>query len=477
MSDPAKPEPAPDPLEASLTRARRAAQAGRTHEAIGICTDLLVATPDYAPALALLGTLQAKTGDIATGIDNLQRAVAINDRMPGWHSNLSALCRSLCRTDLAEQAARAAVRLQPNAPHFVILALALLDKDDRKQAIGCLMRAIGLDPKEAQAHLALGQMLLAQGEMQAGWNEYEWRNDTEAGKRAPLPKMTSAPWNGMKLDGRLVLVGDQGFGDTIQFARYVPLAAERCEEVILGCAADLKPLLSKLPGLTACHNRWNDIPPHAAYQRLSSLPYLFRTEVDTIPSPGAYLFADPARIAAWRARLGDAGGALRVGLAWSGRPAHPNDRRRSLRLEALLPLAGVANVQFVAVQKPVPASDRDTMAAFAGMEDLSAELQDFGETAALLCNLDLLICIDTGVGHLSAALGRPTWILLPRPNDWRWMLNRSDSPWYQSVLLFRQSVPGAWAPVIAEAAEALRARVADWSGSDSMARHRFAEAV
>jgi hypothetical protein len=458
VPDPASP-PAPDPTEAALSRARQASHDGRFHEAIGICNDLLRNTPHCPPALALLGTLQAKVGDIVAGVASLERAVSLNNRVAGWHGNLSALYRALCRPEQAVQAGRAAVKLQPaSSQHLITLALALLDTEDRKQVFGCLLRAVGINPKDPAAHLALGQMLLAQGEMQAGWNEYEWRNETEAGKRAPLPKLTSALWNGMKLDGRLLLIGDQGFGDTIQFARYIPLAAERCREVILGCAADLVPLLSKLPGLAACENRWDAVPPHAAHQRLSSLPFLFRTELETIPSPEPYLFADPARVEAWREKVGIAAGddAIRVGLAWSGRPAHPNDRRRSLRLETLRPLAGIPNLRFVSVQKPVSDADRAVMPGFPGMEDLSDALTDFGETAALLANLDLLITIDTGVAHLAGALGRTAWVLLPRPSDWRWLLNRSDSPWYPSLRLFRQAAPGAWDAPMAQVEAALR---------------------
>jgi hypothetical protein len=259
--------------------------------------------------------------------------------------------------------------------------------------------------------------------------------------------MTSAPWNGMKIpNGRLLLVGDQGYGDTIQFARYIPMVVDRCQELIIGCSAEMGPLLANIPGVKQYCHRWNDVPGHAAHCRLSSLPYLFHTRMDTIPAQIPYLKADPARIAHWRARL-DAtlpSGVMRIGVAWTGRPTHPNDRRRSMPLSRLAPLAAVGPVAFVSLQKPMPARDLASMQLFPGMTDLSAELTDFGETAALMEALDLVVTVDTAMGHLAGALGKKVWILIPKAADWRWLLDRDDSPWYPSARLFRQQKPGAW---------------------------------
>ena len=255
--------------------------------------------------------------------------------------------------------------------------------------------------------------------------------------------MTSPAWNGMQIPrGRILLVGDQGYGDTIQFARYIPLVAERCQEVVLGCSAELADLLRNVPGVAACYARWDAIPPHAAHCRLSSLPLMFQTTMDNIPGTSPYLAADPARVTAWAERLGAPCGP-RIGLAWTGRPTHPNDMRRSLALERLLPLTDAASCQFVALQKPVPARDEAVMARFPGLTDLSAALTDFAETAALIANLDLVVTIDSAVGHLAGALGKPAWVMLAKAADWRWMLTRTDTPWYPTLRLFRQQTPGA----------------------------------
>ena len=431
----------------ALGRAQAALQAKRLHEANGICADVLASTPDQPAALALQGIVAAMGGDPERGARLLRQAIKIRPGNATWYAHLSSLCRATNRMEEALAAGQESVRLDPNnVDHLVNLSLVFVDVDQRDRAVACLLRALGLKHDHADGHLALAQTLLATGDFDAGWLEYEWRNQTEAGKTT-MPAMTSAQWNGMAIpNGRLLLVGDQGYGDTIQFARYIPMVAERCQELIVGCSAEMGPLLANLPGVSQYCHRWNDVPGHAAHCRLSSLPYLFRTTLETIPQGVPYLKADPARIAFWRERLAATlpAGVKRIGLAWTGRPTHPNDRRRSLPLAALAPFVEAGPAAFVSLQKPMPARDREALGRFPGMTDLSEALTDFGETAALIENLDLVVTVDTSMGHLAGALGKPAWILIPKAADWRWMLDREDSPWYPSVRLFRQQVPGAW---------------------------------
>jgi tetratricopeptide (TPR) repeat protein len=203
----------------ALARAQAAAQAGRFGEAVGICDDVLAAAPDHTPAIALLGMIAAHTNDPERGISLLERAVTAQPGVASWYANLGTLYRMVYRMQDALRAGQEAIRLDPqNADHLVSLSLAFTDVDNREHAIACLLRAIGLKPDHADGHLALGQNLLAMGDFEPGWREYEWRNQTEAGK-GTLPTMTSAAWNGMTIpNGRLLMVGDQGYGDTIQFA-------------------------------------------------------------------------------------------------------------------------------------------------------------------------------------------------------------------------------------------------------------------
>jgi hypothetical protein len=458
MSATTAPTVAAEAAEQALARAHAAAQAKRFGEAAGICNDMLSASQDNAAALALLGMISAQTGDLQRGIALLERALNLHAGVARWCANLSALYRMAYRMQDALRLGQQAIQLDPqNADHLVNLSLVFTDLDDREHANACLLRALGLRPDHAEGHLALGQNLLAMGEFTSGWIEYEWRNQTEAGK-GTLPAMTSAAWNGMRMpSGRLLMVGDQGYGDTIQFARYIPLIADRCQELILGCSAEMGPLLEKIPGVKQFCHRWTDVPAHAAHCRLSSLPRLVQTTLDTIPADIPYLSADPGRIAAWRQRL-DAmlpQRAPRIGLAWTGRPTHPNDRRRSIPLARLTPLAAAGLAGFVSLQKPFAATDQPAVAQFPGLADISADLTDFGETAAVIAILDLVISVDTAVAHLAGAMGRPVWIMLPKASDWRWLLERDDSPWYPTARLFRQPTPGAWDPVIASVSTAL----------------------
>jgi Flp pilus assembly protein TadD len=447
-------------LTETLQRAEEAAKAKRYGEAAGICNDLLEGTPNFPPALALLGAIAGHRGDIPGAIEMLERAVKGDASAASWHSNLSGLYRLQYRLDDALASALTAVKLRGDAARYhVNLGKALIDCNRREEAIGSFMTALAREKNNAEAHLAIGQILLARGEFRPGWVEYEWRNQLDQAK-GMLPPMATPPWNGMVLpNGRLLLVADQGYGDTIQFCRYIPLVAGRAREVVLGCSPDLLPLLRSIPGVASHYTKWNEIPPHVSYCLLSSLPGIVGTEIDTIPGPHPYLAADSVAVGEWAKKLGQRlpAGKLRVGLVWAGRPTHPNDSRRSIPLAMLAPLAGLDNVALVSLQKVLPARDQAARAAFTNMIDVADELTDFGQTAAVVANLDLVVTVDSAAGHLAGALGRPVWVMMPTPSDWRWMIDRTDSPWYPTMRMFRQPKPGDWATVLAQVTQALAA--------------------
>ena len=463
----AKPAPPPDPqaerkkaVQELLVRAEQAMVAKRYNEAIGICQDVLEANPDHPPALALLGAILGHRGDLVRGTSFLERAIAKEPNVPAWHSNLSGLYRVQYRVKEAVAAAREAVRLKPDAARFLVnLGKALVDSGEREEALSAFLSAIGRESGNAEAHLAIGQVLLARGEMNPGWVEYEWRNQLEMAK-GMLPKMVSAQWNGMVLPkDRILLIGDQGYGDTLQFCRFIPLAAARCAEVVVGCSPDLAPLLEKIQGVAKAYSRWNEIPPHKAYCLMSSLPGIFGVRPDTIPANIPYLSPAPEHVQGWAERLGQQTppGQQRVGVAWSGRPTHPNDRRRSMRLADLAPLGRVEDISFVSLMQKVRQQDAGDLGTLPGLLDISDGLTDFAQTAAVLANLDLVVTIDTAVGHLTGAIGRPVWVMLANPSDWRWMLDRGDTPWYPTMRLFRQPTPGDWPTVVEAIAKELAA--------------------
>ncbi len=459
----AAPTPAPLPPgvetpEQALNRALNAAKARRTNEAIGICRDVLAANPELPGALGLLGGILGQEGRNDEAIPLLEAAVARLPNVANWHLNLCALYRVKNRLEDSLRAGLEAVKHSPEtAPHRVELALTHLTRGERDEAARQFREALAREPENPAAHMGLGELLLSLGEYGPGWMEYAWRNKLDQA-RGTLPRMKAAPWNGMRLpQGKLLIVADQGFGDMIQFARYIPMVRERVPHLIIGWGPEVTALLGRHPDIAECIPSWAEVPEHDAYVLLSSLPQIFHTELDTIPLPIPYLHPDPDRVGFWRARFDAAFPArrLRVGLAWSGRPSHPNNPRRSLRLASLAPLLAVPGVDFVSLQKPFPPEDRAVASGHPGLLAIGDELADFADTGAAIAALDLLISVDTAVVHLAGAMAREAWVLVPEPADWRWLLGREDTVWYHTLRLFRQTRAGEWAPVIERAAQAL----------------------
>lgn len=325
------------------------------------------------------------------------------------------------------------------------------------EAIAAFERVQSLRPADAEAHFNSSFAYLAAGDYERGWKEYEWRWEA---LRTRLPsEATGKPlWLGQDdIAGRTVIVySEQGFGDAIQMARYVPLLAARGAEVAIGCAPVLEQLLRSVAGVRAVFS--SKEPPLAFdyHIPIMSLPRAFNTTLASIPSQVPYLHAAQPAVEAWRTRLPSAGGQRRIGLVWAGNPKHRRDRARSLPIELLLPLLAEPGCSFVSLQKG------DAAAWLAKLDprgervfDYAPELESFADTAALISALDLVISVDTAVAHLAGALGKPVWILLPFAPDSRWMRDRSDSPWYPSARLFRQPAPGDWESVVARVAREL----------------------
>jgi hypothetical protein len=312
-------------------------------------------------------------------------------------------------------------------------------------------------PDMAGAHFALAEALLILGQWGRGWEEYEWRFRIPNGGES-MPKTGQPDWDGTPFDdAALLLVADQGFGDVIQFCRYIPWAIERCPDYALACSPELVPILSQLVPRDRLVQRWQDCPPMRAVCALSGLPRLAGTRVGNVPAPVPYLRALPERQAVWAERLGRLAGrgVRRVGIVWAGRPTHANDRRRSASLAQFAPLAVVPGIALVSLQKGPPTEQAGSYFGRAPLINIGAEVKDYDDTMALLECLDLVVTVDTSVGHLAAAMGKPVWILLAHAPDWRWLLDREDTPWYPTVRLFRQTVAGQWGDVFDRVAAAL----------------------
>jgi hypothetical protein len=403
-----------------------------------------------AEAWFVRGTALAALGRAEDAVTALETAVARDPRHARAHLNLGNAWLDLDRFGPAEQHLRRAIALAPTLPEaHASLGFLLTGSGRLADAVAACDAAIRLRPDFAQAYWNRSFAELLAGDYAPAWDDYEWRKRHarfgQYFRRLPGPE-----WRGEALAGRRLLVlAEQGLGDAIQFARFLPLLRERGAHVVLACAPSLLAVLAPLPVEVVA--KAATPPPHDLWVDQMSLPRLLGTRVASIPAAGGYLAADPARVAAWRGRLPSG---KRVGLVWAGNPGHSNDARRSVPVAQLAPLLACRSVRFVSLQVGPNSGE----AARLGLADNAATLTDFGETAALASALDLVIAVDTSTAHLAGALGRPVWVLLPYAPDWRWLIGRDDSPWYASMRLFRQHQPGDWAGVIARVAAALEQR-------------------
>jgi hypothetical protein len=292
--------------------------------------------------------------------------------------------------------------------------------------------------------------------LQRGWHDYEWRWKSPKGPNFTERRSFSQPlWIGKdSIAGQTILLyGEQGLGDTLQFCRYATLVSALGATVIVEAQPPLLGLLGSLKGVSRVVAKGDSLPSFDRHCPLLSLPLAFKTTMGSIPGANPYLFSDPNKVASWQARLGEKS-RPRIGLAWSGNPRQVNNHNRSLSLSDLIAHLP-PRFQYVSLQKEVPEDDRNVLERSPSLLNVADHLQDFSDTAALCECLDVVISVDTSVAHLSAALGRPTWVLLHHNPDWRWLLERDDSPWYPTVTLHRQRRYGNWPDVIERAAAAL----------------------
>lgn len=420
----------------------------------------LALDPGCAEALVNLGLLLEDRQRPDEAEQCYRRALEISPDSPEIYSNLGNLLAQSGRTDEAEQCHRKAIRLAPtSAPACCNLGVLLASHKRDGEAEALFRQALAGNPAHALARLNLGQLLLAAGRWEEGWACHEARYAQDL--PAPLAVLPAAArWQGQPLHGKALLVlSEQGFGDAIQFCRYLPLLKEQgAAHITLVCRPELKALFATLAGvdtLLDSEDSKRGIPRYDWWTMLMSLPFHGKTTLKNIPARIPYLHTPAERRARWSGRLPAAG--LRVGLVWKGNPLHSNDARRSLPcLATLRPLWAVAGIDFVSLQKGQGEEEAAPPPADQPLVALGGELGDFADSAALIEQLDLVICVDSAVAHLAGALGKPCWLLLPDyQTDWRWLRERRDTPWYPTLRLFRQSARDDWAPLVAELVRAL----------------------
>ena len=407
--------------------------------------------PAQSDAASNLAALANEDAQWQSGEALAREALATAPEHVAANTNLGNALHAQGQHIAATSAFRAALAADPTAGDaWTGLGLALQAQGLMQAAITALRAAVQATPACPIAHLNLSHALLAAGQLREGWAEMEWRT----ARRIPLP---GVPWRGEPLYGRRLLLHEEGgFGDMLQFARYIPLIIQRGGQVILRSHAPLHRLFAALPGV-AVVDAADPLPPHDLHCNLMSLPKLLGTTLATIPPP-LPLRVDADRVAAWRHRI--ASGTRRVvGLVWAGAPRGNQpalaamDARRSLHLAALAPLGGVPDIVLINLQHGAVS----TQIASSGLTifDAMPEMTDFADTATLTAACDLVISADTAMAHLAGSLGVPIWLLDRYDGCWRWLKDRDDTPWYPGMRLFRQTAPGDWENVVAEMASSL----------------------
>ena len=448
----------PVPIGELFTVAAQYERSGKMAEADRLLNYILAVAPDQPDTLHMSGIVAFRLGRQEEALAKMEKAIERGVDIALYLRNICEVYRTLNKLDEAVVAAKRAADLAPSDPLCLHnLSVIHYERVEIEESIAAAERALMMSPDMPGAHFARAEGLLIKGDWEQGWEEYEWRFRL-AGAARLLPPTDKPQWDGKPFDdGTLLLVADQGFGDVMQFSRYIPWALERCPNTIIACSSEMVPVLRQFLPEDKIFFRWETCPPFKAFAALSGLPRLHGTRVDNVLAPIPYLHADPARVAAWKERLRRLapGSHKRVGIVWAGRPAHNNDRRRSSKLADFAPLAALPGLTLISLQKGPSADQAGQYFGRAPLVNIGAEVRDYDDTMALLECLDLVVTVDTSVGHLAAAMGKPVWILLATSPDWRWLLNRSDTPWYPTVRLFRQTVPRQWTGVFTRVAAAL----------------------
>jgi tetratricopeptide (TPR) repeat protein len=454
----------PHHLEATCASGTLLYELERFEEALA-CFNLCIEWQgDHAPALFHRARTLRALRRYEECLEDYRRHYVLSPDDPNVCNNIGDALLFLGRPEEGLEWFDRALALRPDVMQVLTnKALALCQSHRFDEAILAYSRLTALDPDDARSAWQLAHLHLQQGDFQSGWagREARWRVSDFS---TEYPRFAEPKWLGKEdISGKTILVCiDEGIGDAVQFARYVPMLAARGASIVLVVQEGLRALLSGLPGVSACLPfGTKDFPPFDFHCPIMSLPLAFGTTLETIP-PASYLPQLPAaRLQAWRDRLGARGG-LRVGVVWAGNPKQGNDRNRSMPLAVLAPLFD-CDATFVSLQKDLKADDQKFLETQTNILDLTAGLTDFAETVALIENLDLVITVCTSVAHVAGTLGKETWVMLPYVGDWRWLDRRDDSPWYPTVRLFRQDDARSYDRVVARVRSELLAKISAFS--------------
>ncbi len=416
--------------------------------AIGCYTRAIELDPAHASAMSNLGALFLDCGELKAAGVMLRKAIEVDPERLEAYSNLGTLLSREGDVRGAVDCFQRVLREKPaHVPALCSLGYLHDCAGDEEGAVGYFQLALATEPESPVALFNMAPRWLAAGDFARGWAAYEarWGVRLFSSKRQ---KFAQPQWQGQDVAGkRVFLYSEQGFGDTFQFVRYVPMVAALGAEVVLAVQPPVRRVLGDVPGTTQVIASGEEPPAEFDFHcPLMSLPGVFGTELQTIPAEVPYISADRDLAELWAQRL--VGGGVRVGLVWSGNPQHGRDKLRSVPLAEFAGVLGVPGVTFYSLQKGPGVAELAGMDAALRPVSLDAELLDFADTAAAIDSLDLVICVDTSVAHLAGAMGKPVWMLVPAASDWRWLKDRTDSPWYPTMKLFRQQKLREWGGVL-----------------------------
>ncbi len=420
-------------------------QARRYPEAVQSLRRALRFNPSSAETHSNLGVALAGLGNVEEAVQSYREALRLAPRSPAAHNNLGNALRTLGNLQESRASLEEAIRLAPNyAEAHNNLGITCLQLGNPTAALACYDKALELRPEYPEARLNRALCVLAQGDLDRGWREYESRWHGNGLQKRPFPQ---PEWTGEALpEGKLLLYTEQGIGDTFQFIRYAQLIKERVGTVILEVHPNLLGILKRCPGISQLVAQGKPLPEFTVHCPLLSLPRLFQTRLETVPAPVPYLFPDPERVRRWQDVLRAMPG-FKVGIAWQGNKEFRGDRQRSPALRFYAPLAAVPGVSLVALQKGEGSQQIQEVSqqfVVRTLPSLDEQGGAFMDTAAVMSQLDLVVTSDTAVAHLAGALGVPVWVVLSAASDWRWLKQREDSPWYPTMRLFRQKELGDW---------------------------------
>ena len=430
----------------------------RYDEAARSCRHAITLNPEYAEAHNNLGTILQEGGKFSEAVASYRQTIKLKPDHAMALSNLGTTLQELGDHEEAVLCCRQAISLNPKLASSHNSLGAILQKQERlDEALTSYNTAISLNPDYAEAHMNRSLLLLLTGNYKDGWQEYEWRLRTKAHS---LRAFNKPKWDGSPLNGKTILIhAEQGFGDTIQFIRYLPMVKAQGGQVILECHKSLHRLLRNYAGVYKIIERTDEPDIKFDIQLpILSLPGVFRTTQDSIPAETPYVTADPGVSQLFSLRFGTDYN-FKIGIVWAGSSVNKKDHIRSCTLADFYPLLDIQGTSFYSLQKgSISAEDEDALAEMK-ITNLNNQLRDFAETAAAIANLDLIISVDTAVVHLAGALGKPVWNLLHLAPDWRWLLNREDSPWYPEMRLFRQTKLNNWTDLFKQVKSTLLEKV------------------